>query len=110
MPEIDRRNFLKLVGASAGAAAASGCSDPVQKLIPYVVQPEEITPGLAVTYASTCQECPAGCGLHVRTRESRPVKLEASTDLRPRRRTSAVGSSPPYGMQAFALSKRLTGK
>ncbi|MBW2715737.1 MAG: 4Fe-4S dicluster domain-containing protein [Deltaproteobacteria bacterium] len=80
MTEIDRRNFLKLVGVSAGAAAASGCNDPVQKLIPYVVQPEEITPGLAVTYASTCQECPAGCGLHVRTREGRPVKLEGNPD------------------------------
>ncbi|MFB3117718.1 MAG: twin-arginine translocation signal domain-containing protein, partial [Myxococcota bacterium] len=50
MPEIDRRNFLKLVGVSAGAAAASACNDPVQKLIPYVIQPEEITPGLAVIY------------------------------------------------------------
>jgi len=78
MPEIDRRNFLKLVGVSAGAAATSGCNDPVQKLIPYVVQPEEITPGIAVLYASTCQECPAGCGLHVRTREGRPVKLEGN--------------------------------
>ncbi len=80
MPEIDRRDFLKLVGVSAGAAAASGCSDPVQKLIPYIVQPEEITPGLAVIYASTCQECPAGCGLHVRTREGRPIKLEGNPD------------------------------
>ncbi|MCH8890868.1 MAG: molybdopterin-dependent oxidoreductase, partial [Myxococcales bacterium] len=80
MAEIDRRDFLKLVGVSAGAAAASGCSDPVQKLIPYVVQPEEITPGLAVIYASTCQECPAGCGLHVRTREGRPIKLEGNPD------------------------------
>ncbi len=78
MPEIDRRNFLKLVGVSAGAAAASGCSDPVEKLIPYVVQPEVITPGLAVIYASTCQECPVGCGLHVRTREGRPIKLEGN--------------------------------
>ena len=80
MAEIDRRNFLKLVGVSAGAAAASGCNDPVQKLIPYVVQPEEITPGIPVIYASTCQECPAGCGLHVRTREGRPIKLEGNPD------------------------------
>ena len=80
MAEFDRRDFLKIVGASAGSAAASGCTDPVQKLIPYVVQPEEITPGLPVTYASTCQECPAACGLHVRTRESRPIKLEGNPD------------------------------
>ena len=55
MAEFDRRDFLKLVGAGAGAAASAGCSDPIEKLIPYVVQPEVITPGLPVVYASTCQ-------------------------------------------------------
>ncbi len=80
MSGVDRREFLKLVGAGAGAAAAAGCSDPVEKLIPYVVQPEEVTPGLPVIYASTCQECPAGCGLHVRTREGRPIKLEGNPE------------------------------
>jgi molybdopterin-containing oxidoreductase family iron-sulfur binding subunit len=80
MPELDRRDFLKLVGVGAGAAAAAGCSDPVEKLIPYVIQPEEITPGIPVFYASTCRECPAGCGLHVKTREGRPVKLEGNPE------------------------------
>jgi anaerobic selenocysteine-containing dehydrogenase/Fe-S-cluster-containing dehydrogenase component len=80
MAELDRREFLKLVGASAGAAAAVGCSDLPEKLIPYVVQPEEITPGVAVFYASTCQECSVGCGLQVRTREGRPVKLEGNPE------------------------------
>ena len=79
MPKLDRRDFLKLVGAGAGAAAA-GCSDPVEKLIPYVIQPEEITPGIPVWYASTCRECPAGCGLHVKTREGRPIKLEGNPE------------------------------
>src|SRR4029453_8033450 len=80
MPELDRRDFLKLVGAGAGAAAAAGCSEKVEKLIPYVVQPEEITPGVPVWYASTCLECPAACGLHVKTREGRPIKLEGNPD------------------------------
>jgi anaerobic selenocysteine-containing dehydrogenase len=80
MPDLKRRDFLKLVGVSAGGAAAAGCSDHVEKLIPYVVQPEEITPGIAVHYASTCVECSAACGLHVRTREARPVKLEGNPD------------------------------
>jgi molybdopterin-containing oxidoreductase family iron-sulfur binding subunit len=80
MPELDRRQFLKVVGTGAGVAVTSGCSDLPEQLIPYVVQPEEITPGLPVLYASTCQECSAGCGLHVRTREGRPVKLEGNPD------------------------------
>jgi anaerobic selenocysteine-containing dehydrogenase/Fe-S-cluster-containing dehydrogenase component len=80
MPEIDRRGFLKLAGASAGPAAAAGCSDHVEKLIPYVVQPEEVTPGIPVWYASTCRECPVGCGVHVKTREGRPIKLEGNPE------------------------------
>ena len=80
MSKFDRREFLKLIGVGAGAAAASGCADPVEKLIPYVVQPEEITPGMPVVYASTCQECSAACGLHVRTREGRPIKLEGNPE------------------------------
>src|SRR5262245_9019981 len=80
MPEIDRRSFLKLAGASAGAAAAAGCSDHVEKLIPYVVQPDQLVPGVPVYYASTCRECSVGCGVHVKTREGRPIKLEGNPD------------------------------
>jgi len=78
MPELDRRDFLKIVGLGAGAAAVSGCSDPIEKLVPYVIQPESVTPGIATTYASTCQECSLACGLHVRTREGRPVKVDGN--------------------------------
>ena len=80
MSELDRRDFLKIVGLSAGAAVTAGCGDPADKLIPYVIQPEEITPGIPVVYASTCQECPAACGLHVKTREGRPIKLEGNPE------------------------------
>lgn len=79
MPDLDRRDFLKIVGLSAGAAATVGC-EPANDLIPYVIQPEEITPGIPVVYASTCQECPAACGLHVKTREGRPIKLEGNPE------------------------------
>ena len=75
---LDRRDFLKLLGASAAAPVVSCASKPVETLIPYVVQPEEITPGVATYYATVCQECPAGCGMVVRITEGRAVKVEGN--------------------------------
>jgi anaerobic selenocysteine-containing dehydrogenase/Fe-S-cluster-containing dehydrogenase component len=80
---VDRRRFLTVLGVSAGggAMALSGCStDRVQKLVPYLVQSEDQVPGVATWYASTCTECPSGCGVHVRTREGRAVKLEGNPE------------------------------
>ena len=79
---IDRRRFLTVLGASgAGVAALSGCStDNVERLIPYLVQAEDQVPGVSTWYASSCTECPTGCGVHVRTREGRAVKLEGNPE------------------------------
>ncbi len=80
MPELDRRDFLKVVGLSAGAAATAACQEPVEKVIPYLVRPEEIIPGLPTYYASTCRECPNACSLVVKTREGRPIKVDVNPD------------------------------
>ncbi|MCE2392011.1 MAG: twin-arginine translocation signal domain-containing protein [Proteobacteria bacterium] len=56
MPELDRRDFLKVVGLSAGAAATVGCQDPVEKIVRYLNQPEDVTPGIATYYNSLCRE------------------------------------------------------
>jgi anaerobic selenocysteine-containing dehydrogenase/Fe-S-cluster-containing dehydrogenase component len=79
---MDRRKFLTVLGATGGGALAlSGCStSKVEKLVPYLVQSEDQIPGLATWYASTCTECDAGCGVHVRTREGRAVKLEGNPE------------------------------
>jgi anaerobic selenocysteine-containing dehydrogenase/Fe-S-cluster-containing dehydrogenase component len=79
---VDRRQFLKVLGVTgAGTAALSGCStDKVAKLVPYLVQSEQQVPGVATWYASTCAECSTGCGLHVKTREGRAIKLEGNPE------------------------------
>ena len=77
--QIDRRRFLKVLGVTGGGVAATACStDAPEKLIPYLVPPENQTPGIATYYATTCRECPAGCGMHVRVREGRAVKVEGN--------------------------------
>jgi molybdopterin-containing oxidoreductase family iron-sulfur binding subunit len=73
-----RRDFLKLVGIGVAGAAAGCAKPPAEKLIPYLVAPDDILPGVPYFYASTCRECPAGCGLIVRTREGRAIKLEGN--------------------------------
>ena len=75
---FERRDFLKLVGIGV-AGAATGCTKPpAEKLIPYLVAPEDVLPGVPYFYASVCRECPAGCGLIARTREGRAIKLEGN--------------------------------
>jgi anaerobic selenocysteine-containing dehydrogenase/Fe-S-cluster-containing dehydrogenase component len=83
MPDgMNRRKFLRVLGVTGGGAAAmAGCStERVEKLIPYLVPVEDQIPGVATYYASTCRECPAGCGVHVRVREGRAVKLEGNPE------------------------------
>lgn len=77
---VARRDFLTIMGASMAMASAACARRPVHKIIPYVVKPEDIVPGVANWYASTCQECPCGCGILIRTREGRPIKLEGNPD------------------------------
>ncbi|MCE9628119.1 MAG: molybdopterin-dependent oxidoreductase, partial [Candidatus Eisenbacteria bacterium] len=76
---FDRRDFLKLVGVGVAGAAAGCAAPPAEKLIPYLVAPEDILPGVPYFYATACRECPAGCGMVVRSREGRAIKLEGNS-------------------------------
>lgn len=82
MPEgrgFDRRSFLKLAGFAFAGTVMAGCERPVlEKAIPYLIKPEEITPGGAYWYASTCHGCAAGCGVLVKNRDGRPIKVEGN--------------------------------
>jgi len=76
---VKRREFLKALGVTAAAGAMAACSSrPAEKLIPFLIPPEEVIPGLATYYATVCRECPAGCGMLVATQEGRVVKVEGN--------------------------------
>jgi molybdopterin-containing oxidoreductase family iron-sulfur binding subunit len=74
-----RRDFLKYVGFSTAAASLAACEGPVIKSIPYVVQPEEIVPGVANYYATTIADGFDFASVLVKTREGRPIKIENNT-------------------------------
>ncbi|SVE22922.1 uncharacterized protein METZ01_LOCUS475776, partial [marine metagenome] len=71
-----RRDFLKFLGFSTAAATLAACETPVNKVIPYVVKPEEVTPGVSNYYASTMYDGHDYGSILVKTREGRPIKVE----------------------------------
>src|ERR671931_2888727 len=80
-PERDdsRRDFLARLGFALAASALASCSRaPVEKAIPFLNKPEEVTPGVASWYATTCAGCGSGCALLVKTRDGRPIKVEGN--------------------------------
>ena len=75
---FQRRDFLKLLGLGV-AGAATGCgTPPADRLIPYLVAPNDVLPGVPYWYATTCRECGAGCGVLAKQREGRVIKLEGN--------------------------------
>ena len=78
---ISRRSFLKVLGASSAGVGLAGCADDAtQNILPFVKGEVEQIPGVAEWFSSTCVECSAGCGIQVRTREGRAVKIEGNAD------------------------------
>jgi anaerobic selenocysteine-containing dehydrogenase/Fe-S-cluster-containing dehydrogenase component len=76
--QISRRRFLQALGATSAVGAAACANPSEQKIVSYVKPDPEQIPGVAVWYSSTCTECSAGCGIRVRTREGRAVKVEGN--------------------------------
>ena len=72
----NRRDFLKYVGFSTAAASLVACEGPVIKSVPYVVQPEQIIPGIANYYATAIADGFDFRSVIIKTREGRPIKVE----------------------------------
>jgi anaerobic selenocysteine-containing dehydrogenase/Fe-S-cluster-containing dehydrogenase component len=78
---VKRREFLKVLGVGTAATTMLGCaSEKVERLIPYLVSPDQTVPGVSTYYATTCRECSAACGVLAETRDGRTIKLEGNPD------------------------------
>lgn len=86
--EMKRREFLKVMGWTGAGLAVAACDRPSyithregrNHVVSYLSPEEFAIPGVGVTYASTCQQCPSACGVHARVREGRVLKLEGNPD------------------------------
>ena len=92
---FSRRTFLQMMGASIALAGFAACRRPVQKILPYSKQPEEVIPGIPLFYASAMPFQDALTGLVVENHEGRPTKLEGN-EMHP----ASLGSSSKFNQAA----------
>ena len=129
---VSRRGFLKLAGASMALAGLAGCTrQPLEQILPYVRQPEQLVPGKPIFYATAMPFHGHALPLLVETHEFRPTKIEGNpahaasmgaTDLfaqasilnlyDPDRSTTLtyMGESRSWGDFAMALNSKINDK
>jgi Fe-S-cluster-containing dehydrogenase component len=76
---LSRREFLRLSGATLALAGLGACTkQPLEKIVPYVEQPEVVIPGKPLRFATATQYNGFGQGLLVTSYEGRPTKIEGN--------------------------------
>src|SRR5437899_2180302 len=105
---IERRTFLKLMGASLALAGLSGCViQPPEKIVPYVKQPEEEVPGKGLYFATAFSLGGIATPLLVRSNEGRPTKIEGNPD-HPNNRNSDPNDKGSSATDIFSQASILT--
>ncbi|MGB8654339.1 MAG: TAT-variant-translocated molybdopterin oxidoreductase, partial [Candidatus Acidiferrales bacterium] len=78
--DVNRRDVLKLMAASAAMTGLSACTKlPVEKIVPYVKPPEQIVAGKPLFYATSMTEAGIASGLVIESHMGRPTKVEGNS-------------------------------
>jgi molybdopterin-containing oxidoreductase family iron-sulfur binding subunit len=82
---VNRRSFLKLMGASMALAGltsctASGNGNGGEKIVPYIKAPEEFVPGKALFFATAATLGGFASGVLVESHQGRPTKIEGNPE------------------------------
>ncbi len=76
---VSRRGFLKVMGASLGLAGMTGCVRlPLEPIVPYVRQPENVIPGRPQYYATAVTLGGYASPVLVESHLGRPTKIEGN--------------------------------
>ncbi len=78
--QVSRRSFLRVMGASIALAGFASCRKPVQKILPYSRQPENMVLGEPLFYATSMPFQDSVTGLLITNNEGRPSKIEGNPD------------------------------
>ena len=93
-----RREFMTLMGASLALAGLTACTkQPVEKILPYVRQPEQLVPGRPLFFATAAGHDGYARGILVESHEGRPTKVEGNPE-----HPASLGGSDAFG-QAHVL-------
>ena len=95
---LDRRGFMKLMGASVAFAGLAACQRPAETIVPYVKQPEDLIPGRPLFFATAMPLGGYATGVLVESHEFHPTKIEGNPD-----HPSSLGATDAF-MQASVLS------
>jgi molybdopterin-containing oxidoreductase family iron-sulfur binding subunit len=77
-PELSRRSFMQILGASAALGGLAACQPPREKIVPYVYEPPEDRPGKRFHFATALAFDGYATGLLVGAADGRPVKVEGN--------------------------------
>jgi molybdopterin-containing oxidoreductase family iron-sulfur binding subunit len=79
LDSVSRRGFLKVMGASLGLAGMTGCVRlPLEPIVPYVRQPEDVVPGQPMFYATATTLGGYASPVLVESHMGRPTKIEGN--------------------------------
>ena len=113
MTSLNRRDFLRALGLSGSASALAACGldnnqyiTPIESVLPYVVKPDQVTPGTYTFFATTVTSGPSARSVTARHRDGR-VTFVSHNPKAPGR--PAVGTAPLLELQKHYSPDRISG-